>query len=511
MLTAHPKILVVEDEAIVAKAITSQLRQLGYVVADTASSGVAAIAKFAETQPDLVLMDVVLKGDMDGVETAAQIREQRDVPIVYLTAYADDNTLQRAKVTNPFGYIVKPFTSNDLRVAIEIALFRHRVAQELQENRDQLATLLRSMSDAVVATDSQGQITFMNPAAEALTGWQQDEAIGKPVTQVMQLIDEVTEHSTEHPVLKVLQNQEIAHLQDLTALVAKNGDRIPIGDSASPLKRSTGEFTGAVIVFWDMRDRRRAERLSQALAKEQELNRLKSQFISTISHEFRNPLAVIRTATELLERSQNLSPEKQLSYIQRIKTSVRALSQLMEDVLIMGQAEADRLTCNPAQLDLLEFCQSLAEEFSIVEGNVCAIHFAYHGDCTVGYLDERLLRYILTNLLSNAIKYSPPASRIEFMLTTDLRSNTASFQIQDYGIGIPAEDQGRLFESFFRGSNVKSIQGTGLGLAIVQRCVAAHRGHVQLESQVGVGTTVTVTLPLQSPGTNGNQDGNTEG
>lgn len=511
MLTAHPKILVVEDEAIVAKAITSQLRQLGYVVADTASSGVAAIAKFTETQPDLVLMDIVLKGDMDGVDTAAQICKQRDVPIVYLTAYADDNTLQRAKVTNPFGYIVKPFTSNDLRVAIEIALFRHQVAQELQENRDQLATLLRSMSDAVVATDSQGQITFMNPAAETLTGWQQDEAIGKPVTQVIQLINEVTQYSTENPAMKVLQSQEVTYLQDLTALVTKNGDRIPIGDSASPLKRSTGEFTGAVIVFWDMRDRRQAEQLSQALEKEQELNRLKSQFISTTSHEFRNPLAVIRTATELLERSQDLSPEKRLSYLQRIKNSVRALSQLMEDVLIMGQAEADRLTCSPTQLDLLEFCQSLADEFSIVEGNGCVIHFAYHGDCTVGYLDERLLRYILTNLLSNAIKYSPAASRVEFVLMTNLNDNTASFQIQDYGIGIPEQDQGRLFESFFRGSNVRSIQGTGLGLAIVRRCVEAHRGCVQLESQVGVGTTVTVTLPLQNPSTNGHENDNTKG
>lgn len=177
---ASTKILVVEDEVIVAKTIISQLNQLGYMVTDTASSGAMAIAKVTETQPDLILMDIVLKGTMDGVTAAAQIRELVDIPIIYLTAYADDSTLQRVKATHPFGYIVKPFTADDLRVAVEIGLFKHQVARELQDNRDQLATLLRSMSDAVIATDAGGVITFMNPAAEALTEWQQDEALDPP-------------------------------------------------------------------------------------------------------------------------------------------------------------------------------------------------------------------------------------------------------------------------------------------------------------------------------------------
>ncbi len=493
---ASTKILVVEDEVIVSKTITSQLKQLGYIVTATASSGEMAIAKVIETPPDLILMDIVLKGSMDGIATAAQIREQIDIPIIYLTAYADDSTLQRAKETQPFGYIVKPFTADDLRVAVEMGLFKHQVARELQDNRDQLATLLRSMSDGVIATDAEGVITFMNPAAEALTEWQQDEALGQAVTTVFQLMDEVTETPAENPIAKVLTSQQVAYLDNFTALVTKTGTQIPIGDSASPLKRLSGEILGAVVVFWDMSDRRQTEMLSQALAKEKELNQLKSQFVSTVSHEFRNPLAIIRTATELLEKRQNLTDPQKQAYLQRIKTSVRSMNQLMKDVLFMGQAEADRLTYQPAPLPLEQFCRDLVEEFSMFEGRSHSIVFTCEGESQNAWMDDRLLRYILTNLLSNAIKYSLPSTTVQLILRIEAVKQMATFLVEDHGIGIPEADQTRLFESFFRATNVASIQGTGLGLAIVKRCIDAHSGHIIFSSQEGTGTTVTVTLPL---------------
>lgn len=493
---ASTKILVVEDEVIVAKTIISQLNQLGYMVTDTASSGAMAIAKVTETQPDLILMDIVLKGTMDGVTAAAQIRELVDIPIIYLTAYADDSTLQRVKATHPFGYIVKPFTADDLRVAVEIGLFKHQVARELQDNRDQLATLLRSMSDAVIATDAGGVITFMNPAAEALTEWQQDEALGQAVTTVFQLIDEVTETPAENPIAKVLTSQQVSYLDNFTALVTKTGTHIPIGDRASPLKRLSGEVLGAVVVFWDMSDLRQSELLSQALAKEKELNQLKSQFVSTVSHEFRNPLAIIRTAAELLEKKPNLTETQKNAYLQRIKTSVRSMNQLMEDVLFIGQAEADRLVFQPAPLHLEQFCQDLAEEFSMFEGSSHSIVFNSQGASQNACMDERLLRYVLTNLLSNAIKYSQPSTTVQLILRIDPAQQTATFLVQDQGIGIPESDQTRLFDSFFRASNATLIQGTGLGLAIVKRCVDAHSGQISLTSKVGIGTTISVILPL---------------
>lgn len=253
------RILVVEDEVIVARAIASQLSQLGYVVTGTASSGKVAIAKALETQPELVLMDIILKGEMDGIATASHIREQLDVPVIFLTAYGDNNTLERAKLTQPFGYIVKPFTTKDLKIAIEIGLLKHQLERELRQNRDQLATLLNSISDAVIATNEQGNVTFMNPAAEALTGWQQKDALGNEAANIFHIVDEATDTILENPVTKVLREQQVVYLEEFTSLIRRDGKRVPIGDSASPLRGVPDQINGVVVVFWDLSDHRQTQ------------------------------------------------------------------------------------------------------------------------------------------------------------------------------------------------------------------------------------------------------------
>ncbi|MBD2521336.1 ATP-binding protein [Nostoc sp. FACHB-133] len=493
------RILVVEDEVIVARAIASQLSQLGYVVTGTASSGKVAIAKALETQPELVLMDIILKGEMDGIATASHIREQLDVPVIFLTAYGDNNTLERAKITQPFGYIVKPFTTKDLKIAIEIGLLKHQLERELRQNRDQLATLLNSISDAVIATNEQGNVTFMNPAAEALTGWQQKDALGNEAANIFHIVDESTDTILENPVTKVLREQQVVYLKEFTSLIRRDGKRVPIGDSASPLKGGRDKINGVVVVFWDLSDHRQTKVLEKALEKEQELNRLKSLFISTVSHEFRNPLTVIQTAVELIEmKGGNLTDEKRGIYLKRIQGAVESMEKLMEEVLFVGRAEAKKLVYNPAPLNLEQFCLELIKDFSIVESSVCEVVFTCHSDRTDAVMDEGLLNYMFGNLLSNAIKYSPRGGKIEFNLICDPIGKVAIIYIQDQGMGIPEADQGRLFESFYRGSNVQSIKGTGLGLVIVKRCVDAHSGQISFTSQIGVGTKFTVILPLNS-------------
>jgi PAS domain S-box-containing protein len=491
------KILVVEDEVIVARTIASQLGQLGYIVTGKVSSGKAAIHQASETQPDLILMDIVIKGDIDGITTAHYIHEQLDIPIIFLTAYGDEQTLERAKVTQPFGYIVKPFTIKDLRIAIEIALLKHKLECELRESRDQLATLLNSMSDAVIATNEQGIITFINPAAEKITGWQETEAIGSNVAEIIKMIDEVKGEIIENPVIKLLRDPQTVSSREFSALMTRNGIQLPIGNSASLLMRRSHEISGVVLVLWDLSERRQREYLQEALKKEQELNHLKSLFISTVSHEFRNPLSVIQTAVELIEiQGDNLTEDRRNKYLKRIYGAVESMEKLMKDVLFMGKAEAGRMNYNPEMINLERFCQELIEEFQLIEDSGQEIVFSCHSQNTNTVVDERLLHHLFRNLLSNAIKYSPINSKIFFELSCDYPAKLITFKIQDQGIGIPKVDQNKIFDSFYRASNVESIPGNGLGLVIVKRCVDAHKGQINMVSEINIGTTFTITLPL---------------
>lgn len=248
----------------------------------------------------------------------------------------------------------------------------------------------------------------------------------------------------------------------------------------------------------DITTRKQAEaEIWKALEKERELNQLKSNFVSMVSHEFRTPMTTIRTASELLQcYSQQLSDEKKTKYFGQIQSSIQHMLHLLDEVLILGRTEAGGLQFNPAPLDLATFCHELVEVSHLSANSEHTISLTCQGSCQAAVMDEILLRHIFTNLLSNAVKYSPQGGTIQFSL--NCQDDLVTFQVQDAGIGIPEKDQQRLFETFHRASNVGRIQGTGLGLAIVKSCVELHRGKIQVQSRMGVGTTFTVLLPLRS-------------
>lgn len=232
-----------------------------------------------------------------------------------------------------------------------------------------------------------------------------------------------------------------------------------------------------------------------ALEKERELNQLKSKFVSMVSHEFRTPMTTIRLCAEKLKGDNpQLTQERRSQYCELMQGAIADMLQLLDEVLLLARTEAGGLKYEPTTLNLEEFCGELTETLQLSASDRKLI-FTCQSDCTQVVMDAILLRHILTNLLSNAIKYSREGSSIRFDL--NCKDGTATFQIQDQGMGIPLNDQKRLFETFHRGSNVGQIQGTGLGLSIVKRCVDLHKGQILLESEVGVGTTVMVTLPLK--------------
>ncbi len=258
-----------------------------------------------------------------------------------------------------------------------------------------------------------------------------------------------------------------------------------------------------MAIVRDITERKQAEvEIRNALEREKELSELKTRFVTMTSHEFRTPLTTILSSAELLEDYGSKWPEgKKLNHLRRIQTCVDHMIQLLNDVLLIGKAEVGKLRCNPAPLDLVQFCQDLVDELQISATHFqdrCSAHtltFTSQCNCISADLDEKLLRHILTNLLSNAIKYSPQGGTVYLDLIC--RPGEVNFQVQDQGIGITAADQPQLFDSFYRASNVGTIAGTGLGLAIVKNSVDLHGGTITVESKVGVGTTFLVSLPTK--------------
>ncbi|MFH0726441.1 MAG: response regulator [Pseudomonadota bacterium] len=253
------RILIVEDETIVALDIKDRLTEMGYEVTGMAGRGEEALALAAATRPDLVLMDIRLKGGMDGIAAAAEIRQRWRIPVIFLTAFSEEHTLQRAKVSEPFGYIIKPFEDREIQSAIEMGLYKHQAEERLRESERRYATTLKSIGDGVIAIDSLGGVTFMNPVAETLTGWSLVEAHGRPLVDVFKIVNEETGQAVEDPVAKVMRDGKTVGLANHTLLIGRDGSRIPIDDCASPILDELGRITGTVLVFQNISERRRKE------------------------------------------------------------------------------------------------------------------------------------------------------------------------------------------------------------------------------------------------------------
>lgn len=262
------KILVVEDEAVVAEDIKVTLQNMGYEVSAVISSGEMAVKKTEELKPDLVLMDIVLKGKLNGINAAGEIHSRLNIPVIYLTAYSDEKILEQAKVTEPFGYIVKPFGDRELHSAIEMALYKHSAERKLKESREWLSTVLRSIGDAIIATNREGKVMFMNPVAEALIGCRGIEAMGKSIKEVFNIINEETGKEMENPVTKILSEGVVIKLTDPTVLVSKDGAKRLIDGNGTPIRNEEGNIIGAALVFTDVTEKRHAQRVIERAAEE---------------------------------------------------------------------------------------------------------------------------------------------------------------------------------------------------------------------------------------------------
>ena len=253
------KLMIVEDEPVISLDIRKRLEMLGYGQTLLATSGEEAVRAAFEENPSLILMDIMLEGDMDGIDAAARIRAELDVPVIYLTAYADEETLHRAKITEPFGYIIKPFEDRELQSCIEMALYKHKTEKRLQENERWLYTTLKSIGDAVVTTDPRGCVTFLNPVAEQLTGLEGEQCLGKEFAQCVRILDEDSGEPVEDVVGMTLAEKQGQRPGGTLCLAASGGAARPIDLTASPIMGNGGKVQGVVLVLRDMTESRKAK------------------------------------------------------------------------------------------------------------------------------------------------------------------------------------------------------------------------------------------------------------
>ncbi|MEH1819468.1 MAG: PAS domain S-box protein [Nostoc sp.] len=369
---------------------------------------------------------------------------------------------------------------------------------DLQKSEAELSAIFNQAAVGIKLETLDGRFLKVNQKLCEIIGYNQAEILNKSFTDIT------------HP-------EDIqTHLNKLQQLIAgkvetfslekrylhKNGDAIWINLTVSLIRDPIGKPIYVIGVVKDIRERKQAEEnICKALAKEKELSELKSRFISMTSHEFRTPLAVITSSAGILKSfSHKLDEQQKQKHLQCIQTYVQHTTQLLDDILLINKAEAGKLAFEPTCINLVDFCRSLVEEIQLSSPRhtlaFCPQHLGNSStdDYFMACIDKKLLRQILSNLLSNAVKYSPDNNNVQIDLL--VQDQSAVFLIKDEGIGILPEEQQNLFEPFYRASNVGNTPGTGLGLAIVNNCIELHRGRISFASQVGVGTTFRVELPL---------------
>jgi PAS domain S-box-containing protein len=484
-----PRVLIVEDERVVATHVERSLQDAGYVVIGIAAS-VGEVERLVEgARPDVALVDIRLRGGGQGFEIAEWLRVDNDVPVVYMTAHTDDDTLRRAARTGAYGYVVKPFTIGEVKSALQVALFKHGMDQHLAERERWFSTTLRGIADGVAACDGEQRVTFMNAAAERMLGTSETQARGLPIAQLLGRTG-----AAASPVTQALAGEVSPPFFLETA---PSGTALLVEGRVAPIVHAE-RVLGAVVVLHDVTDQRRHD---EQLALTDRLSSL-GTLVASVAHEINNPLAYtlgnLGLACSELERlKMQLTEPEQHSALERVIRSLHdaedgagRVANTVKELRAFGRMEersqraidpracvdwAIRLTSN----QLLHQARLLTNLRDVP--NVLA--------------NELKLSQVVVNLLTNAVQAlirEREDNEIRVSTWTD-ETGAAVLEVEDNGRGMSEQVRSEVFEPFF--TTKSAGHGTGLGLSICRNIVAGFGGEIAVESELGRGSRFRVRLP----------------
>ncbi|MBZ5622268.1 MAG: response regulator [Acidobacteriia bacterium] len=482
------QILVVEDEGLIAADIQRRLARLGYPLPAIASSGAEAIQCARSTPFDLVLMDIRLKGGMDGIATAQALKAESDTAVVYITAHADPETIDRAKLTEPLGYILKPITDGDLRSVVQISLYKAQMERRLRTSEAWLATTLRSVGEGIIATDTSGEIVCMNPVAEQLTGWSGADAFGCPLMDVFGLFEESQSERAKNPIFDLFAGENRSY-----TLVSKTGASSIVEVECSE-NCSADDLLGSIVVVRDISRRREMEgRLLQSQRMEAIAN-----MAGGLAHDFNNQLTVILGYTE--ELCERLSGEDKQQALE-IQQAASMASSITRQLLTLSRRDV-------ARREVLNVNEVICEIQPLISHSLGKTRtLATDLGTPLGFVrgDRNQLKQVLLNLALNARDAMRGGGELRLESSTleiDAEGAAARLhrpgpyvrvRVADSGEGMDAATLSHIFEPLF--TTKAAGAGTGLGLSIVHSIILQSGGYISATSEMGHGTTFEILLP----------------
>jgi PAS domain S-box-containing protein len=493
MIANHVRVCLIDDdkgdfiitEDLLAESLYTKF-ELGWCVTYQ-----EAMAELKAENYDVYLIDLHL-GHANGIQIISEcVAAGCSKPLILLTGSNDREIDMQALQVGAADYLAKgTFNAAMLERSILYAIRHRATLNQLRLSESRYRTVLETQTELVCRFMLDTTLTFVNSAYARYFGESAESLIGKSWLQYIPQ----DQHEGIRSHLRQIQEAKCSISYEHSVLSGEGVLRWQQWTD-QPVLDEVGNVLEIQSVGIDITDRKNAEiALRQALERERELGDLKSRFVTMASHEFRTPLTTIMSTASYLEMAEGqVSSEKRLSRLAKIQSAAADMTQLLDDVLVFGKAEANRLDYQPKSMDIVAFSTEILEDVQAGLGNEHVIEFRNQLQNYKLMADEKLLRQIITNLLTNAVKYSAKGSRVLFELAQE--RNRLSFTVQDEGMGIPEHDLEHLFEPFHRAKNAKDISGTGLGLAITKKAVELHHGDIRVESMLNEGTCIKITIP----------------